>query len=128
MSLRSVDGEFAWVIPAYRNSNASQMIVDFGLRKVNEMGLEAYSEVNQFSAPVSLKSGFVIAGWTDMNFVWGTSEDEEHENVPGEVARRVQRALQAHPIAAVWRPVRGKYVEGETILPWTGHPRRCARL
>ena len=104
------------------------MIIDFGLKKVGEMGLEAYSEVNQFSAPLSLKTGFIITEWTHTNFILGESIDEEHDGVPGEVARRVQRALQAHLIAGVWRPGGGKYVEGETILPWTGHPRRYTRL
>jgi len=63
-----------------------------------------------------------------MNFIWGKTDDEEHDVIPDEAARQVQGALQVHPIAAVWRPVGGMYIEGETILPWIGHPRRCARL
>jgi hypothetical protein len=30
---------------------------------------------------------------------------------------RIVRVLQAHPLAAVRRPVGGEYIEGEAILP-----------
>jgi hypothetical protein len=87
------------------------------------MGLEVYSEVNQFSAPVALRTGFIVAGWTNMTFSWGTEKHVLNKDVDC-----IVRAMQAHPIAAVWRPIGGRYVEGKTILPWTGRPRECAKL
>lgn len=92
------------------------------------MGLEAYSEVNQFSAPLALNGGFIIVGWADMNFAWNNNESAGNESVPSKNVSRIARALQAHPIAAAWRPVGGKYVEGQTVLPWTGRARDCAKL
>lgn len=76
------------------------MIVNFGLSKVDEMRLEASSEVNQFSAPMSLRIGFVIAGWTGVNFVWEKTSDVDGEHVPSMEMRRIEMALQAYPIAA----------------------------
>lgn len=93
------------------------MIVSFGLSKVDERGLEAYSGVNQFSAPMSLRSGFMIARWMGVDFVWGKTSDVDGEHVPSKEVRRIEMALQAHPIVAVWRPVGEKYAEGETVLP-----------
>lgn len=52
------------------------------------------------------------------------SEVHFESSSPGEEWVRLVKQLEENPIAIMWRPAGGKYVKGETVVPWEGAPRK----
>ena len=52
------------------------------------------------------------------------SEMHFKKSSPGEEWIRLVKQLEENPISIMWRPAGGKYVEGETVVPWEGAPRK----
>lgn len=100
--------------PEHRNRGAGSLLVDWGVRKADESGVEAYVEASTMGKPVYEKYGFVVVDVLEMKF--------ENPNPSEEWKRFVQR-LQAESPALMWRPIGGKYEAGKTIIPWEGKPR-----
>ncbi|KAK5994349.1 hypothetical protein PT974_04823 [Cladobotryum mycophilum] len=108
-------GNAIWVIPEYRRSEAAVAMMNHLMTVADGLGIEIYVEGTMFSTPLFLKYGFVIIGHPTMIF---------HRDNPTPEWARLVRELQAQPVSIVWRPKRGIYHEGETILPWAGKPRQ----
>jgi hypothetical protein len=87
-----------------------------GLQQIDKLGLETFLEGTSLSTPGLLGVGFIVITWTNMVF--------RREN-PSAHWKRLVHNIQSHPISILWRPRLGRYIEGETILPWTGKPREA---
>lgn len=89
-------------------------MLEFAVTESDKLGVEFFLEGTIFSTPGCLRIGFIIIGWTNMVFA--------RQN-PSKDWKRLVHQLQAHPTSIMWRPKHGLYVEGETVLPWTGKVR-----
>jgi hypothetical protein len=88
--------------------------VEWGTREADRLGLEAYVEGSYLGRTVYKRHGFVVMHFAEMSF----------ENAStGEDWARLVKDLQKNPVAIMWRPAGGQYVEGETVVPWEGQPR-----
>ncbi|PHH90387.1 hypothetical protein CDD83_3837 [Cordyceps sp. RAO-2017] len=108
-------GHGIWVLPDYRRGGAAAAVMNHWIEAVDKLGLEAYLESTAMSTALYLKSGFAIVEHPTMLF---------RRADPSQDWRRLVRQLQAQPIGIMWRPQRGGYAEGQTVLPWKGKPRR----
>lgn len=105
-----------FVLPDYRATGVATLMLDFCIKEVDKLGLEIFLEGTIFNTPGLLRQGFIVVGWTNMIF---------RRRKQSEDWTRLVHDLQAHPIGILWRPRQGAYVEGETILPWTGRVRQA---
>jgi hypothetical protein len=102
------------VLREYRSTGVARQLIEFGISEVDKQGLECFLEGTVFSTPGLLRVGFVVVGWTNMVFA---------RRNPSKDWKRLVNELQAHPVSILWRPKMGGYIEGETVLPWTGKVR-----
>ncbi|KAI0198296.1 hypothetical protein F4808DRAFT_436506 [Astrocystis sublimbata] len=105
-----------WVLPEYRHKGAAEAIMDYWTSACDDVGVEAYLESSSLGASVYLKYGFAIIEYPTLIFQREHPSPDWHELV---------RDMQSHPIGIMWRPKGGKYIEGKTILPWLGTPRKA---
>ena len=76
------------------------------------MGVEMWIDATDLGLPLYRKHGFTVV---QENYLQplrapGSPDDEEW--------RRLERELLPITIWAMWRPVGGPYVEGETVKSW----------
>jgi hypothetical protein len=108
------DGRSLFVLLEYRSTGVANQLVESGIIELDKRGLECFLEATMFSTPGLLRVGFIVVGWTNMVFV---------RRNPSKDWTRLVHELQAHPISILWRPVSGRYIGGETVLPWSGKTR-----
>jgi len=111
---KNLDLNIIFTHPEHRNRGAGSLLVEWGVRKADEMRVEAYVEAALMGKSVYEKHGFVVVGHPEMKF--------ENPNPSEEWKRFVQR-LQAESLALMWRPIGGKYEAGKRVIPWEGKPR-----
>ncbi|KAI1214202.1 uncharacterized protein F4807DRAFT_118050 [Annulohypoxylon truncatum] len=116
MNRPHVYGQALWVLPEYRHTGVAAQFMDFFVKVVDKLGLEAYLEASSMSTSLYLKYGFVIIKYPTLVF---------HRDNPSPDWTRLVHDIQSHPISIMWRPKGGKYEEGKTILPWLGKPRQA---
>ncbi|PLN82781.1 hypothetical protein BDW42DRAFT_74888 [Aspergillus taichungensis] len=113
-----ISGEEIWALPEDRSQGAGNLIIDEFLRVIDEHQLEAIAETTHLNRRNMEKRGFVAIAYTDVKCPRAN---------PSEKLKRLVQNMQENPLCIIWRPAGGGYVEGKTILPWEGQPRR-ARL
>ena len=102
--------------PDYRNQGAASLLVEWGTREADKRGLEAYVEGTHLGRKVYERYGFVVMHMAGLKF-------ETPSPSPTAEWRRLVEDMQANPCAIMWRPIGGKYVKGQTVVPWEGRPR-----
>ena len=97
--------------PSHRRRGAAAILVEWGVKKADEMGVEAYCEGGLLGKRVYERFGYVHVGTVKF--------DLEIEN-PTEKWKEYAQRIEAGAPAIMWRPIGGKYDKGKTVLPWTG--------
>lgn len=95
--------------------------MDFFLDQADSLSLECYLEGSELGTPLYLQKGFVLLERPVMSFCYYPSGDQK--DARSDEWDRLVRELHVEPIAIMWRPVKGEYEEGKTVLPWMGKPR-----
>ena len=90
------------------------MLIEWGLAEADRRGMEAYVEGTYLGRSVYERNGFVVMHKVDSKF--------ETSN-PGQEWLRMVVEMRENPVAIMWRPAGGLYVEGSTVVPWEGKPR-----
>lgn len=108
------DLNLLFMLPEYRNQGAGALSVEWGTRLADEMGLGASVEARHMGKGVYERYGFVVMHIVDWRFENAAPNDEW---------KRMVEELHKYPLAVMWRPEGGKYVKGETVVPWEGSPR-----
>ncbi len=103
--------------PEHRNKGAAGLLVEWGTQQADKLGIEAYVEGTYLGRKVYEKYGFVMMHMAEMVFL-------ESNESPGQKWRHMVKDMQNNPTAIMWRPAGGKYVKGETVVPWEGTPRK----
>ncbi|MCJ1306852.1 hypothetical protein MMC25_000495 [Agyrium rufum] len=107
-----------FVHPSHRRRGIGSLLTEWGARKADALNYEAYIEGTALGTPVYEKHGYVTMKMLRLNFDHYQGEmGEKSEEFIG-----LRRQLEASEAALMWRPRGGKYIKGETVLPWTGKP------
>ncbi|KAH8684044.1 acyl-CoA N-acyltransferase [Ilyonectria robusta] len=95
--------------PDYRRQGVADMMLTWGKRKADEMGVEMWLDATEYGVPVYKKHGFVVV---NENKLQPTKE------TPGEAWKKIEQELQPITFWDMWRPIGGHYEEGKTVKPW----------
>lgn len=98
-----------FVHPDHRRRGVGNLLVGWGIKKADEMGVESFVESTVNGEPLYKRHGF--ANMNDFNL------KPSHPN-PGEEWKRLEKELGPMHGYFMWRPIGGKYEEGTTIIPW----------
>jgi GNAT superfamily N-acetyltransferase len=110
------DGQCLFVLLEYRSTGVAKQLIDAGIVEADKRGLECFLEGTMFSTPGLLRVGFIVVDWTNLVFP---------RRDPSKDWKRLVNELQSHPISIMWRPKMGRYIEGKTVLPWSGKTREA---
>ncbi|KAI4150567.1 MAG: hypothetical protein L6R39_002250 [Caloplaca ligustica] len=99
-----------FVHPEHRRRGAGRQLINWGVREADRLGLEAFIEATDDGKPAYEATGFTYMG---------TQYWESARRNPSEKWVELERYLQT-PIHnyLMWRPKGGRFVEGETAIPW----------
>ncbi|MCJ1426386.1 hypothetical protein MMC29_004289 [Sticta canariensis] len=98
-----------FVDPDHRRRGVGSLLVEWGTRKADEMGVEAFIEATDIGKPLYDRHGF-----TSMNeYTLKPSKPD-----PGEEWKKLEEELGPMHGHFMWRPAGGHYEEGKTIVPW----------
>ncbi|CAM1509636.1 Fc.00g033750.m01.CDS01 [Cosmosporella sp. VM-42] len=95
--------------PDYRRQGVADLIMAWGKKKADEMGVETWLDATEYGVPVYKKHGFIVV---NVNRLKPTKTD------PGEEWKKIDKELQPMTFWQMWRPAGGNYREGETLKPW----------
>ncbi|MCJ1421309.1 hypothetical protein MMC32_007672 [Xylographa parallela] len=103
--------EICFVRPGYRRRGVGNMLVEWGTKKADEMHLEAFVEATNDGRPLYARHGFHF-----MNLLL---LDAKMVDEPSEQWKSLAKELQLPMVVHVmWRPIGGKFIDGETVIPW----------
>lgn len=88
--------------------------MNWGLSHADKLGLETWLDASEHGQPVYQKLGFVPYTMNKINPVMPPSYTAEQR---AEWEKWEQEILPMDAMS-MWRPVGGKFVEGETVKPW----------
>lgn len=108
------------MIPEYRRKGGAEAVMDFFLNRADSLSLECYLEGSEMGAPLYLQKGFLLLEYPVLSFRYYPSENQESRSDEWDP---LVRKLQEEPIAIMWRPIKGEYEKGKTVLPWVGNAR-----
>jgi GNAT superfamily N-acetyltransferase len=102
----------AFALPEYRGMGLSHLFLRWGVEKADALGLEAWLDASEFGAPVYKKYGFreVVSNSVKPIPTRKLSDEEQKEWM------HCEETFLPIDERVMWRPVLGKYVEGETPL------------
>lgn len=83
--------------------------MNWGMKKADEMGLEFFLDSTPHGRPLYEAYGFI---YIEENLI-----KPEMDN-PDEKWKEIQDKVGPCTLWLMWRPVGGKYEEGNTIKPW----------
>jgi len=95
--------------PDYRRQGAGDLILEWGIRKAEEMGVEMWLDATVYGVPLYRKHGFVVV---NENNIRPTTDNPDQE------WEKIAKELLPMTMWQMWRPVGGKYEEGKTVRPW----------
>ncbi|KAL2867524.1 putative GNAT family acetyltransferase [Aspergillus lucknowensis] len=98
----------------YRGRGLGRLLMDWGTRIADERGLEAWLDASEFGAPLYEKYGFRPI---TVNRVKPVPQRELSDEEAKEWKFYEETLLPIDEIV-MWRPPKGVFVEGETVVPW----------
>ncbi|KAL8808964.1 MAG: hypothetical protein Q9223_003747 [Gallowayella weberi] len=101
-----------FVHPDHRRRGVGSLLVDWGVKKADELGLETFIEAAEPGVPLYLSHGFGA-----MDEFWVDPKVED----PSEEWKQLKEKIPPIRWVFMWRPQRGRIEEGKTIVPWVRH-------
>ncbi|KAL8946892.1 MAG: hypothetical protein Q9222_006771 [Ikaeria aurantiellina] len=100
--------DLCFVRPSYRRRGVGKMLVEWGTKKADDMGIESFVESTLSGKPLYESCGYVSTDAFELN---PTPPEDTPE------LRKLQQDL-IFTGYFMWRPVGGGFVEGKTVIPW----------
>ncbi|EED16410.1 GNAT family acetyltransferase, putative [Talaromyces stipitatus ATCC 10500] len=104
----------AFTVFEHRRKGVSNLFLKWGLSRADELGLESWLDASTEGRPVYTKLGFVPYRMNNVNPAMPSSYTEE-EKAEWE---KLEKEILPMDSMTMWRPLGGKFVEGETVKPW----------
>jgi GNAT superfamily N-acetyltransferase len=99
-----------FVHPEHRRRGAASMLIDWGTRKADELGIEAFVEATDDGKPCYESHGFVY-----MNAFYLDSTRRNPSKKWMELGSLLKTPIHCY---LMWRPKGGNFEEGKTVVPW----------
>ncbi|KAF7914237.1 uncharacterized protein EAF01_000643 [Botrytis porri] len=99
----------AFTIPGFRRKGAMKLVMDWGIERADELGVDTYVEASETGRLLYEKYGFM----TYYKVVVNTSIED-----PSSSWKDLEEKLSPEPQYFMWRPIKGKFEVGKTWLPW----------
>ncbi|KAK4695262.1 hypothetical protein P7C71_g2459, partial [Lecanoromycetidae sp. Uapishka_2] len=99
-----------FVHPEHRRRGVARMLLDWGTRKADELGIEAFVEATDAGKPCYESSGFVY-----MHTIYLNPTRRNPSKRWKELCALFQTPVHAY---LMWRPKGGSFEEGRTVIPW----------
>ena len=99
-----------FVHPEHRRRGAASLLVGWGTKKADELGIEAFVEATDDGKPCYEALGFIY-----MNTFYLESARRNPSRKWMELERDLRTPIHSY---LMWRPKGGKYEEGRTLVPW----------
>jgi len=87
------------------------MIIEWGIKKAGDMGVEMWLDATVYGVPLYKKHGFVVVNENNLKPVAEGNELNDEW-------KKIEQELVPMTLWQMWRPVDGKYEEGITKKPW----------
>lgn len=107
--LTTQDLNILYTHPDYRRQGVADLILNWGKKKADEMGVEMWLDATELGVPVYKKHGFTVVNVNRLQPI---------KTEPGEDWKEIERELQPMTFWQMWRPAGGDYVEGKSVKPW----------
>jgi len=104
-----LDLNIIFTAPDYRRQGAGDLILDWGIQKAKEMGVEMWLDATIFGIPLYKKHGFVVVNEASLD-PKNDKPDDEWKKLEGELVPMTMWQM--------WRPASGPYEEHKTVFPW----------
>ncbi|KAM3071211.1 hypothetical protein ACMFMF_007682 [Clarireedia jacksonii] len=94
----------------FRRMGLADMILDWGINKAKDMGVEMWLDATVYGVPLYKKHGFVVV-----------NENSLSPEATGEVSeewKKIDKELSPMIMWQMWRPAEGPFQEGVTKKPW----------
>lgn len=95
--------------PDYRRQGVADKLMQWGVEKADELGLEMWLNATPGAIALYKKHGFVPL--QENNLVPTTENPSSEWN-------EFKDGLNLAPACVMWRPIGGDFVDGKTIKPW----------
>lgn len=95
--------------PDFRRRGVGQQLLDWGIAKADETGLEMFLDATPQGKPLYDVNGFVCV---EENVTEPTMDN------PDEKWKETAEKASPFTFYLMWRPVGGNYEEGKTAKPW----------
>ena len=99
-----------FVHPEHRRRGVGTLLVEWGIKKADEVNVECFVESTDEGKPLYERHGFANINEFELNPTMSE---------PGEEWRNVAEKLLPMHGYFMWRPINGQYEEGKTVIPWT---------
>ena len=99
-----------FVHPEHRRRGAASLLMRWGMEKADELGLEAFVEATDDGKPCYEHHGF-----TYMNTVYMDPAKRNPSKKWSEMEKELRTPVHLY---LMWRPKGGRFVDGETVVPW----------
>ncbi|KAL2803095.1 acyl-CoA N-acyltransferase [Aspergillus granulosus] len=103
----------AFTHPSYRRQGLGKMFMEWGLRIADERGLECWLDATEFGVPLYAHFGFRAIL---VNCVKPIPE-REISTAEQKEWKYYEETLLPINVTVMWRPPRGVFAEGETVMP-----------
>jgi len=97
-----------FTIPEYRNRGVASLVMDWGVKKADELGLNMFIEAGEQGRHLYAKFGFIEIDKSEVDMVVPN---------PSEEWKEMERKNLPFGWVNMWRPVGGKYTDGMKY-PW----------
>lgn len=104
--------EICYTHPSYRRCGAGNLMLEWGTRTADSLGVESFIEATADGVPLYEKWGFKMMNEFVLRGELGGEGEEMDEKL-----KKLTDELTWHGYY-MWRPPGGKYVEGETVPGW----------
>jgi GNAT superfamily N-acetyltransferase len=104
---------YCFVDPEHRRKGAGSLMMEWGCKLADEMGLEAFVESTDNGRELYKAHGFVIVRPFFLDLPPATVGDEEE-------FARLKKIIAPEPyrVWLMWRPKGGKFEQGKTVYLW----------
>ena len=92
--------------PDYRREGAGDLILEWGIRKADQMGVEMWLDATVYGVPLYKKHGFEVINENKLH--------PETEN-PDDQWRKIEHELMPITLWQMWRPIGGKHEGTKTV-------------
>lgn len=88
----------------------ADMIMDWGINKAKDMGVEMWLDATVYGVPLYKKHGFVVVNENSLS--------PEGTGAVSEEWKKIDKELSPMTMWQMWRPAEGPFQEGVTNKPW----------